>query len=200
MIRAIHGANPFGAHSLRSRVQICSRQICRTPSTFGRQRLCIALNRGDCSLDGIVRNHPWFRPFGRTRPTKIVPDDFVEPDRLRDGVRSLDPGQNKRPPEGGLVFWLGERDRSRTSCARPLRGAFTSLRRPNLFPTNLSNPVGLCPTAALHRALAQTKNKKATARVAFLFLAGGEGFEPPLAESESAVLPLDDPPVVNQIV
>lgn len=25
-------------------------------------------------------------------------------------------------------------------------------------------------------------------------LAGGEGFEPPLAESESAVLPLDDPP------
>ena len=25
-------------------------------------------------------------------------------------------------------------------------------------------------------------------------MAGGEGFEPPLAESESAVLPLDDPP------
>jgi hypothetical protein len=25
-------------------------------------------------------------------------------------------------------------------------------------------------------------------------LAGGEGLEPPLAESESAVLPLDDPP------
>ncbi len=30
--------------------------------------------------------------------------------------------------------------------------------------------------------------------MAFCFLAGGEGFEPPLAESESAVLPLDDPP------
>ena len=28
-------------------------------------------------------------------------------------------------------------------------------------------------------------------------LAGGEGFEPPLAESESAVLPLDDPPGVS---
>ncbi len=27
------------------------------------------------------------------------------------------------------------------------------------------------------------------------FLAGGEGFEPPLTESESVVLPLDDPPV-----
>jgi hypothetical protein len=32
-------------------------------------------------------------------------------------------------------------------------------------------------------------------------MAGGEGFEPPLAESESAVLPLDDPPfeVVDRI-
>ena len=39
------------------------------------------------------------------------------------------------------------------------------------------------------------KIKKATARVAFFILAGGEGFEPPLAESESAVLPLDDPPL-----
>ena len=28
-------------------------------------------------------------------------------------------------------------------------------------------------------------------------MAGGEGFEPPLAESESAVLPLDDPPSVS---
>ena len=27
-----------------------------------------------------------------------------------------------------------------------------------------------------------------------LYMAGGEGFEPPLAESESAVLPLDEPP------
>ena len=29
-------------------------------------------------------------------------------------------------------------------------------------------------------------------------MAGGEGFEPPLAESQSAVLPLDDPPVAGQ--
>ena len=35
---------------------------------------------------------------------------------------------------------------------------------------------------------------------AFSILAGGEGFEPPLAESESAVLPLDDPPVVFEIL
>ena len=27
-------------------------------------------------------------------------------------------------------------------------------------------------------------------------MAGGEGFEPPLAESESAVLPLYDPPLI----
>ena len=38
------------------------------------------------------------------------------------------------------------------------------------------------------------KKEKGPARGPFLFLAGGEGFEPPLAESESAVLPLDDPP------
>ena len=29
-------------------------------------------------------------------------------------------------------------------------------------------------------------------------LAGGEGFEPPPAESESAVLPLDDPPIARR--
>ncbi|GEM_PF-2798814 len=34
-------------------------------------------------------------------------------------------------------------------------------------------------------------------RVSGLFLAGGEGFEPPLTESESVVLPLDDPPVTR---
>ena len=36
--------------------------------------------------------------------------------------------------------------------------------------------------------------KKGPVRGPSSFLAGGEGFEPPLAESESAVLPLDDPP------
>ena len=32
-------------------------------------------------------------------------------------------------------------------------------------------------------------------KVIYLYLAGGLGFEPRLAESESAVLPLDDPPM-----
>ncbi len=35
---------------------------------------------------------------------------------------------------------------------------------------------------------------------AFSFLAGGEGFEPPLAESESAVLPLDEPPRISFLI
>jgi hypothetical protein len=35
---------------------------------------------------------------------------------------------------------------------------------------------------------------------AFLNMAGGPGFEPGLAESESAVLPLDDPPIDWQII
>ncbi len=44
-------------------------------------------------------------------------------------------------------------------------------------------------------AVSPSKSKKKTSlRRPFDFLAGGEGFEPPLAESESAVLPLDDPP------
>ncbi len=38
------------------------------------------------------------------------------------------------------------------------------------------------------------KNEKARARRAHSFLAGGLGFEPRLTESESVVLPLDDPP------
>ena len=42
--------------------------------------------------------------------------------------------------------------------------------------------------------LPTAKKEKGPTRGPFLFLAGGEGFEPPLAESESAVLPLDDPP------
>jgi hypothetical protein len=36
--------------------------------------------------------------------------------------------------------------------------------------------------------------EKTRSRRAFSYLAGGEGFEPPLTESESVVLPLDDPP------
>lgn len=28
-------------------------------------------------------------------------------------------------------------------------------------------------------------------------LAGGEGFEPPYTDSESAVLPLDEPPIIE---
>ncbi len=33
----------------------------------------------------------------------------------------------------------------------------------------------------------------------FSYLAGGEGFEPPLTESESVVLPLDDPPKLDRL-
>ena len=47
-----------------------------------------------------------------------------------------------------------------------------------------------------------TKAKGPLIGALLLLLAGGEGFEPPLAESESAVLPLDDPPIdsVSRIV
>ena len=64
-------------------------------------------------------------------------------------------------------------------------------------PDKFVEPRRPAAAVALHRHLASTKHKKATARVAFSCLAGGEGFEPPLAESESAVLPLDDPPEIR---
>ena len=41
----------------------------------------------------------------------------------------------------------------------------------------------------------RVNNKKGPLWGPFLLLAGGEGFEPPLTESESVVLPLDDPPI-----
>ncbi len=48
--------------------------------------------------------------------------------------------------------------------------------------------------------LPETEKRKGPERGPFAFLAGGEGFEPPLTESESVVLPLDDPPIVQLIV
>ncbi len=43
-------------------------------------------------------------------------------------------------------------------------------------------------------AIPTIKKRKNRPKAVLSFLAGGEGFEPPLAESESAVLPLDEPP------
>ena len=52
----------------------------------------------------------------------------------------------------------------------------------------------ICRTVVLFSSSPIQKNKKGPDGALSIFLAGGEGFEPPLAESESAVLPLDDPP------
>ena len=75
--------------------------------------------------------------------------------------------------------------------ARP-SGAVAVRRRPNLFPTNLSNPIPLARDRG-SRPLTPDKIKDRQ-EGGLSILAGGEGLEPPLAESESAVLPLDDPP------
>ena len=45
----------------------------------------------------------------------------------------------------------------------------------------------------------ENKGLRAFARNPLFFLAGGLGFEPRLAESESAVLPLDDPPISETV-
>ena len=58
--------------------------------------------------------------------------------------------------------------------------------RINAYLPGLVGPVSHCTRPQIKRACLVSKP--------FCLLAGGEGFEPPLAESESAVLPLDDPP------
>ena len=44
------------------------------------------------------------------------------------------------------------------------------------------------------------ENEKGPENRAFVVLAGGLGFEPRLTESESVVLPLDDPPTRKRLV
>ena len=50
-------------------------------------------------------------------------------------------------------------------------------------------------TRASGRCVSRAETRRERANQ--LELAGGEGFEPPLSESESEVLPLDDPPVAG---
>ena len=62
-------------------------------------------------------------------------------------------------------------------------------------------PPSQAPTFSLAALLSQTRGShpsppnKNPATGAGLVLAGGLGFEPRLVESESTVLPLDDPPI-----
>ena len=58
----------------------------------------------------------------------------------------------------------------------------------------VQNRTRFCRTKVLIGNVPQPDTRKARCRGPFWYLAGGQGFEPWLAESESAVLPLDDPP------
>lgn len=60
--------------------------------------------------------------------------------------------------------------------------------------TNCRAPHGCLRKRSLTRFSASDREKRKTLRDGRVGLAGGPGFEPGLAESESAVLPLDDPP------
>ena len=145
---------------------------------------------------GIVRNHPWFRPFGRTSCDQIRSRRICRtPPPLAAAVLHLPhrTQNTKKPPRGWLFcVWLGERDYRLHPVAGPSGSLRCAQSRSNLFPTNLSNPIA---SRLGSSSLDPGQNKRPPGRRP-LILAGGEGFEPPLAESESAVLPLDDPPVV----
>ena len=87
----------------------------------------------------------------------------------------------QNPPKAEwCIHWLADQDYSPQSGS-PLRGRLrrSSSRR------SLVEPEVLIPV--------RLKTKPAFRRVPFS-LAGGLGFEPRLEESESSVLPLDDPP------
>ena len=94
-----------------------------------------------------------------------------------------------------FVGWGSGIDSAHPWSSPSLRSGRFALQNGN--PAILSNPVSLRLTGVL-TPRPQAKNEKAARWAASHFLAGGEGFEPPLAESESAVLPLDDPPVVYE--
>ena len=55
----------------------------------------------------------------------------------------------------------------------------------------------ICRTLGVLASFSPSQTNKAILVDGLISLAGGEGFEPPLTESESVVLPLDDPPVVQ---
>ena len=88
------------------------------------------------------------------------------------------------PPFGGPDFLAGGEGLIRSFAAHP-SGVLASLVRPNRR-RRFSRTRGSHPTLPCKKIGPPFGGPD--------FLAGGEGFEPPLAESESAVLPLDDPP------
>ena len=57
-----------------------------------------------------------------------------------------------------------------------------------------SSPAARFEPRGPNQSSPRVRNDSARTGRAESFLAGGEGFEPPLTESESVVLPLDDPP------
>ena len=123
------------------------------------------------------------------------------------GVRIVDLPDEKRPAERAFVCLAGGEGLIRACGAHP-SGRFAVQNRVAV----LSNP-------GVRTALPGKKKGPERAFVfwwgrgidsrlrrspfggplmrAFVFWLGGQGFEPGLAESESAVLPLDDPPVAS---
>ena len=108
--------------------------------------------------------------------------------------------QSPIPESGRLGGWLKQlaaiQEKQKAPLAGPFRIGWGRGIESGLRP---SSPTCACGAALVEQGSKiqpspVLENERAPQGGPFIFLAGGEGFEPPLAESESAVLPLDDPP------
>ena len=129
------------------------------------------------------------RPSARRRAapaSQFAPGEWVEPGVL--GLAAAtDP--SKRPADAGpYARWTGG-----TRMARPIHGPRPSARR-RAAPASQFAPGELVEPGVLGLAATTDPSKKPADAGLFDGLAGGPGFEPGLTESESVVLPLDDPP------
>ena len=126
--------------------------------------------------------HPWGSPlraarYGASlRLSKFVPDEFVEPKRVRP---HLSLRQTRKTPRKGVLRSTAVSS-WRRGIVRPIHGAHPFALRatgpafgcPNSFRTNLSNPRGFVHTSLYAR------HAKRPARGRFACLAEREGFEP----------------------
>jgi len=125
------------------------------------------------------------------------PADWQTPSHFRRQGFSTRPHSRKanRPPQGWPFYFLAGGE----GLTRPIPGP-----RPRMCSGRCALPIGYpadwqTPSPFRRQGFStrprSRKAKRPPRGWPFYFLAGGEGFEPPLAESESAVLPLDDPPM-----
>ena len=126
---------------------------------------------------------------GLGQGTRIVSGEWVGP-----GVLGLAAATDPsiKPGDAGLhARWTGG-----TRIARPIHGPRPSARRRAARASQFA-PGEWVEPGVLGLAATTDPSKRPADAGLFDGLAGGPGFEPGLTESESVVLPLDDPPLIG---